>query len=188
VTTPSTEADVAVFCDGSLTNSVISDVFTSSVGDEYVGRAMVLIPARDIGTICQTRERMLTARGTPASEEAEVFAIRTALELCRAHGFADYVVYSDCQGAVRRFPGDRVEWRSREELRLPNDFFDKVLRRASYLRRTSGKVSKRIAAQPHQIEALELFNAAHSEFRLSESALWERVCRDAVRHPATLGS
>jgi hypothetical protein len=170
-----------------LTNSVLSGVFTSSVGDEYVGRAMVIIPSRDIGMIRQTRERMLTARGTPASEEAEVFAIRMALELCRDQGLADYVVFSDCQGAVRRFAGQRVEWRDREELRLPNDFFDKVLGRASYLRRTSGKVSRRLAAQPHQIEAFELFNAAHREFRLSESALWERICRGAVRHPRTLG-
>jgi hypothetical protein len=116
-----------------------------------------------------------------------VFAIRTALELCRDRGLVDYVVFSDCQGAVRRFGGHPVEWRSREELRLPNDFFDKVLGRASYLRRTVGRVSKRLAAQPHQIEAFELFNAPHKEFLLSESALWGRVDRDAVRHPKTLG-
>jgi hypothetical protein len=57
------EPTVAVFCDGSLTKSVLSDVFTSIVGDEYVGRAMALIPAHDIGMIRQTRYGVLTARG-----------------------------------------------------------------------------------------------------------------------------
>lgn len=179
---------VDVFCDGSLTNSVLSDVFTSAVGEEYVGRAMVLVPAHDIGMIAQKRKGMLTHRGNAASNEAEVFAIRTALELCDAKGFTDYIVYSDCQGAVRRFGAHPVEWRSRQQLRLPNDFFDKVLRRAQYLRSSSRKVSSRRPPQSHQIETFELFNALHREFRLSESALWERVCRDAVRHPGTLGA
>lgn len=54
------EQTVDVFCDGSLTNSVLSDVFTSVVGEDYVGRAMVLVPARDIGVVTQTRKGMLT--------------------------------------------------------------------------------------------------------------------------------
>jgi len=181
------EQTVGVFCDGSLTNSVLTDVYTSAVGDEYVGRAMVLVPAHDIGVIAQTRDGMLTQRGNPASNEAEVFAIRTALDLCEAKGFTDYIVYSDCQGAVQRFGAHPVEWRSRQELRLPNDFFDKVLRRASYLRSSSRKVSRRRPPQSHQIEAFELFNTLRREFRLSESALWERIRRDSGRHPRTLG-
>jgi ribonuclease HI len=182
------ELTVEVFCDGSLTNSVLSDVFTSVVGEEYVGRAIVLMPSHDIGMITQTRVGMLTQRGTPASNEAEVFAIRTALDLCDAKGLTDYAVYSDCQGAVERFGEHPVEWRSRQQLRLPNDFFDKVLSRAAYLRSSSRKVSTRRPPQPHQIEAFELFNAPHLEFRLSESPLWERIRRDAARHPRTLGA
>ena len=125
------ERTVAVFCDGSLTNSVLSDVFTSTLAEEYVGRAMVIVPAQNIGMIRQTREGMLTPRGTPASNEAEVFAIRSALDFCGVQRLTDYIVYSDCRGAVDRFRDHPVEWRSRQELRLPNDFFDKVLRRAS---------------------------------------------------------
>ena len=182
------ERTVDVFCDGSLTNSVLSDVFTSTVGEEYVGRAMVLVPAHDIGVIAQTREAMVTQRGNPASHEAELFAIRTALDVCDAKGLTNYTVYSDCQGAVQRFGAHPVEWRSRQELRLPNDFFDKVLHRASYLRSSSRKVATRRPPQPHQIEAFELFNAQHLEFRLSESAMWDRIRRDAARHPKTLGT
>lgn len=181
------EQTVAVFCDGSLTNSVLSDVFTSTLGEEYVGRAMVIVPARNIGMIRQTREGMLTPRGTPASNEAEVFAIRSALDFCGVQRLTDYIVYSDCRGAVDRFREHPVEWRSRQELRLPNDFFDKVLRRARYLRSSSRRVSRRRPPQSHQTEAFELFNTRYTEFRLSESALWERICRDSVRHPRTLG-
>jgi ribonuclease HI len=149
---------------------------------------MVLVPALDIGVVTQTRKGMLTQHAKPASSEAEVFAIRTALDVCDAKGFTNYIVYSDCQGAVQRFGAHPVEWRRRQELRLPNDFFDKVLRRASYLRSSSRKVSSRRPPQSHQIEAFELFNVLHLEFRLSESVIWERICRDAVRHPRTLGT
>lgn len=177
------EGPVSVYCDGSLTNSILSDVFTSTIGAKYVGRAIVLVPKLDLGLSTQTRSGMTTARGTPSSNNAEVFAIHTALELCRERCDGDFVVYSDCQGAVERFRDEPVEWRTRRQLRLPNDFFDKVLGRASYLRSSTGTVSNRRPVQAHQLEAFELFNSPRREFRLSESALWTRVNRDADRHP-----
>jgi hypothetical protein len=177
-----------VYCDGSVSNSILTDVFTSRTGEQYVGRVMVLVPAHDIGLITQTRGAMITPRRTPASTEAETFAIRTALNLCHSRAFAGHTIYSDCRGAVEQFPEHPVEWRSRQELRLPNDFFDKVLRRAAYLRSSSGKVARRKPATPHQVEAFELFNASRRGFRLSESALWARICRDAATHPGTLGT
>jgi hypothetical protein len=143
-----------VYCDGSVSNSILTDVFTSRTGEQYVGRVMVLVPAHDIGLITQTRGAMITPRRTPASTEAETFAIRTALNLCHSRAFAGHTIYSDCRGAVEQFPEHPVEWRSRQELRLPNDFFDKVLRRAAYLRSSSGKVARRKPATPHQVEAL----------------------------------
>lgn len=178
---------IEVFCDGSVSSSLLTGVYNSSSGDVFVGRAVVVVPAADIGLVTQTREGMLTERGTPASENAEVFAIDAALGLCRRHALGECVVFSDCQGAVARFPGAPVEWRPRQEMRLPNDFFDKILGRASYLRRTEGRVARRFPPQPHQVEIVELFNAELHEFKLSTSPLWERVCRDARRHPASLG-
>lgn len=34
----------------------------------------------------------------------------------------------------------------------------------------------------------ELFDAHHREFSLSESPLWQRVCKEARNHPETLGA
>ncbi len=178
---------IDVYCDGSVTNAVMIDPFTSKLGSDYIGRAMVVIPALDFGLIEQTQVGMVTRRGTPASTEAEAFAIRTALKACTAFGLAHYMIFSDCRGAIDQLKSDRVAWRSREQMYLPNTFFDKVLRRASYLRQTSKTVAKRRPAEPHQVEAFDLFQASRREFKLSESALWVRVARDAQKHEQALG-
>lgn len=86
-----------------------------------------------------------------------------------------------------RFTNERVEWRRREQMYLPNSYFEKVLGRASYLRQSAKKVAKRRRAEAHQVEILELFQSERREFKLSESALWARVSRDAARHGSALG-
>jgi hypothetical protein len=178
--------NVNVYCDGSVSDSILTDVFTSRTGERYIGRAIVVVPAHDIGLIAQCSAEMTTRRGTPDSTEAETFAIRTALDLCDSKGLVGYTIYSDCRGAVERFPKQSVEWRSRKDLRVPNEFFDKVLRRAAYLRSSSGKVTRRKPPAPHQVEAFQLFTASRQEFRLSESPLWERICRDTATHRGAL--
>lgn len=178
---------IEVYCDGSVTNAVMVDVFTSAIGNEYVGRAMVLVPTLDFGLIAQSRVGMITTRGQPASNEAEVFAIQSALEVCGHLSIDEHIVYNDCQGAVARFTSERVEWRRREQMYLPNSYFEKVLGRAGYLRQTAKKVTKRKRIEAHQIEIFELFQSQRREFKLSESPLWARVSRDAARHRSALG-
>ncbi len=178
---------IEVYCDGSVTNAVMIDAFTSELGSEFIGRAMVVIPALDFGLIEQTRADMVTEFGMPRSSEAEAFAIRTALKVCIDLGLANYMVFSDCQEAVEQLKNARVEWRSREQMYLPNSVFDKVLGRAGYLRQSSKTVGKRRPAQPHNVEAFELFQAPRREFKLSASALWTRVTRDAQKHELALG-
>jgi len=175
-----------IYCDGSLTNSRIDDVYESSVGTEFVCRAIALIPDANAGLVRQMRHGILAANGNPASNNAEIFAIETALELCARLGLSEFVVYSDCEGAVSRF-GDEVVWKDRAQMRLPNDFFDKIFRRAAYLRRTDGKVKRRYPPDPHQVEIFELFNSVDRQFPLSDSPLWQRVSRDAVKHVDVLG-
>ena len=55
--------------------------------------------------------------------------------------------------------------------------YDEVLRRLHALR-----AWRRREVEPHQVEAFELFRTPEREFRLSESALWTRVQRNARRH------
>lgn len=66
---------------------------------------------------------------------------------------------------------------------LPNEFFDKVNHRAAYLRKSKNVVRERRKLQPYQHEQYELFNSPHCRFKLTDSALWQRVVADA----ATLG-
>lgn len=178
---------IEVYCDGSVTNAVMVDAFTSAIGDEYIGRAMVLVPALDFGLIAQTRVGMVTTGGQPASHEAEVFAIQSALKVCDELSIDMHVVYNDCQGAVARFASERVEWRRREQMYLPNSYFERVLTRAGYLRQTAKKVTNRKRIEAHQIEIFELFQSQRRSFKLSESPLWAKVSRDATRHRAALG-
>jgi hypothetical protein len=49
---------IEVYCDGSVTNAIMLDVVTSELGCDYIGRAMVVIPALDFGLIEQTRVGM----------------------------------------------------------------------------------------------------------------------------------
>lgn len=153
---------------------------TPAQEEEQVGRGMVLIPELDFGLIAQTREGMVTAAGNPRSDAAESFAISLALDVAQRFGLLDFRVCSDCEGAVVKAADPRVEWHSRKEMGLPNGFFDKVLGRASYLRRTEGKVKRR-AVQDHQLEIFELFTSVRREFKLSESEMWARVRRDALK-------
>ena len=148
---------------------------------------MVVIPTLDKALIEQTRDGMVTRKGNPASSAAELFAIRTALGLCYILGLDDFVVFSDCAGEVDRIGHDRVQWRPRTVMYLPNEFFDKVLHRAAYLRRSQNVVSQRRKLEPYQREQYELFNSPYRRFKLTSSALWQHVRADTARHPDALG-
>lgn len=176
-------SEVHVYCDGSITNADMLGPLESCMTDTFVGRVMVLVPERDLGYIAQRREGLLTKRGTPNSVLVEEFAIRAALRFAERHELPDFTVFSDCTGAIATVNDSRVQWADREALYLPNAFFDKVLKRAGYLRQTRDKVGQRRDVEPYQVEIFELFCAPDREFRLSESPLWERVKRDATRHP-----
>ena len=116
-----------------------------------------------------------------------MFAIRTALGLCDVLGLDDVLVYSDCASEVDRVGDARVEWRPRTEMYLPDEFFDQVLHRAAYLRRSKKAVRNRRTVQPYQQEQYELFNSPHCRFELTDSPLWKRVVADAATHPGALG-
>lgn len=90
---------IEVYCDGSMTNAVMTDPFTSDLGGDYIGRAMVVIPALDFGLIEQKRAGMVTELGMPRSSEAEAFAVRTALKVCTDLGLANYIVSPIARGS-----------------------------------------------------------------------------------------
>jgi ribonuclease HI len=178
---------ISVYCDGSISAAVLMNPMESHPGGDYVARLIVLIPELDLGTIRQERSDILTPRGTPNSNKVEALAVQTAFEFCAENGIKDFVVYSDCKPTVECLNDPRVRWAPREAMYLPNTFFDRVLGRAGYLRRSEGRVQRRRPVEPHQQEIFELFQAVHRDFRLSQSLLWGRILRDVKRHPRALG-
>lgn len=167
---------VNAYCDGSISNALMTDPFRSYLSREYVARLMVLVPDCDLGLIEQTRSGILTPRGTPNSVIVELLAICKAIEFCTNHEIGEFIIYSDCKSAAEEMNDTRIRWASRKDMYLPNTYFDRVLGRATYLRRSEGK--KRRPTEPHQLEIFELFQAERREFRLSQSPLWARICKD----------
>jgi ribonuclease HI len=158
---------IDIFCDGSVTSTTLIDAMTPGATNDFIGRGMVVIPQLDFGLIAQTREGMTTAAGNPKSDAVEAFAISLAFAAAERLGVETFRICSDCQSVIERLNDRRVEWHSREEMRLPNDFFDTVV--------------KRRPVAPYQTEIFELFNVGRLEFKLSESPLWERVRTHAVK-------
>lgn len=76
---PTSEGHLEVFCDGSVTNAVMTGPHSSHLGDEYIGRGMVVIPSLDVGVIAQTRD-VESASGAASSVAAERFSIELALD------------------------------------------------------------------------------------------------------------
>ena len=186
---PNTEDDGStdIYCDGSICDSVLLDPLRPQRSGEYIGRVMVLAPRWDRGFIVQVRDGILTGRGSPNSAHVEWMAIQTAFTCCARWGIKRFTIYSDCQGAVTREQDDRVRWACREQMHLPNDYFDRVWRRLQYLRSTEGKVGRRCPIAAHQQEILDLLQSERCEFRLSESPLWKRINDRIHLHPEALG-
>jgi hypothetical protein len=175
---------INVYCDGSICDAVMTGPFESHRSGVYVARMIVLVLDGDLGLIEQTRSGILTDRGTPNSSIVELLAIRKAFDYCASWEIGDFVIYSDSKSAVREVNSVRVRWAPREEMYLPNAFFDRVFSRASYIR--NRPVKRRQPVEPHQLEIFELFQSARREFRLSQSPLWARITKDLNRHPRAL--
>jgi hypothetical protein len=167
---------VHAYCDGSISDAVLIDPVRSRLSGKYVARLLVVIPTCDLGLIEQRQSDILTRRGTPNSVFAEELAIRKAIEFCMDRKVGEFVVYSDCEGAITNVNDPRVCWASRKDLYLPNTYFDRILRRAAYLRRSEGKVKKRKPTEMHQ-EIFDLLQAERQEFQLSKSLLWTEISK-----------
>ncbi len=170
-----------IFCDGSVSPSVLTDEFTSFVGDKPVGRIIVVIPSLDYGFL--ERVHVPQRKGNPDTNAIETMAIEKALAVAAELGLTEFVVFSDCDGVVQKLRDRRVHHRNRDTS-LAGAFFEKVWSRGAYLRRTRQTLgTRRRPRQPHQTEIFELLRVQSRQFRLSESPLWGRVQRDFARVP-----
>jgi ribonuclease HI len=161
---------VNVYCDGSLAPTEMSDPHTSGLGSMQVGRILIVVPASDYDCGLFEKVDVTTCSG------AEAAAIRRAIEFCEQHGLSTASIWSDAQGSVSTCGDSRVRWKKRN--RNPAGLlFDRLFRRARYLRRTEGKVSGRHPLTAAQLEIHKLLKSESERFILTKSALWKGVLK-----------
>ena len=155
---------------------------SSRTSTEFFGRVCVIIPDQDYGLVERFTEGLLTAKkGTPDTTNSEYRSIKRAQEVCRELRLDDVIIYNDAVGAVQRAGVPEVQWLPAGEFNPASAFLDRVLKRTSYLRRSSRKVTKRMPLTSAQSEAFRLFQTEREEFKLSSSLLWTKIQSDRLR-------
>jgi hypothetical protein len=150
----------------------------SSVGENLVGRILVVIPSLDFGLMETVTDNVTTSKGKPASTQVELLAIRRAVKISEEKGLKDYVVYSDNVEAVRQAESQHAQWLEVGRIHFASLFLHRVLTRGRYLRHSARKITKRTPTTAAQDEIFQLFLAKSSEFKLSKSHLWNRIKGD----------
>ena len=170
---------VKVYADGSITPSLMTSPHSSETSThQFFGRICVIIPDLDYGLIERFVEGLLTAKGNPDTTYSEFLAITRALEICKERSLDDYVIYSDAKGAVDQVAAPEVKWLPAGEFNPASAFLSRVLSRASYLRRSSRKITRRMPLTPAQDEVFRLLQADKEGIKLSSSPLWSKLQSD----------
>ena len=157
-----------------MTNPHSSEKSTS----EFFGRICVIIPNLDYGLIERFVEGLLTAKGNPDTTYSEFYAVTRAQQICRQRSLENYLIFCDAEGAVDRAAAPEVKWLPAGEFNPASAFLSRVLSRASYLRKSIRKVTKRMPLTPAQEEVFRLFQADKEEIKLSSSLLWSKLQSD----------
>src|SRR2546428_6573544 len=163
---------VEVFCDGSLSPAEMESPKESSVGENLVGRVLIIIPSLDFGLIESVSEGVTTPKGKPASTQVELLAIRRAQRISEEKGMREYIIYSDNIEAVRQSESEHVQWLEAGRIHFASLFLHRVLARGRYLRHSFRKTTKRTPTTAAQEEIFQLFLVKNSEFPLSMCHLW----------------
>ncbi len=166
---------VEVYCDGGIGRTAMDDPMNARQSD-WVGRTAIIVPALDYGLVKQFHDSLLLSNGHENSEYAELVAIRNADAVCiqkRSESKAAFVILSDNFSAIKSSGLPNVQNISYEKFHYADEYLYRMMSRANYLRRTSGKVSSRRPVNAIQEEITRLVQAEILEFRLSESPLFQ---------------
>ncbi|MDG6979454.1 MAG: hypothetical protein JRN58_10290 [Nitrososphaerota archaeon] len=140
----------------------------------------------DYGIIEQFHDSLTLPNGLENSEYAEVVAIRNADEACRRKQIQEgFVIYSDNDGAIKRSHLSYVQHIPKEKFHFADEYLYRMMSRASYLRRSAGKVKHRRPVSPIHDEITKLMKAERIEFHLSESSLFRAFKLEA--NPVVIG-
>lgn len=166
---------VEVYCDASVSPAKMDQVDSSSIGEEFIGRIVILAPQRDFGFIAMVPTEEATVNGNPASTQLEILAVKKAKEVCDVKGFGKYIILTDNQSAFTKAKVENVRWLEQGKIHYASLFMERIMKRASYLRRSDRKTIKRPPPNRRQQEILTMFNAPGKEFKLSESMIWRKI-------------
>lgn len=153
----------------------MSSPFQSGRTTESHGRVCIIIPSVDLGVIERFYNGLITAKGNPDTTYSEFKSIVRASEVCEELKLDSYVIYNDATGAVKRANIPQVQWLPEGEFNPASSFLDRVLKRASYLRRSSRKVTHRMPLTLAQQEAFDLFQTEGKRFLLTQSSIWGKI-------------
>lgn len=169
---------IEVFCDAGISPASMEGPTTSRIQPTLVGRIVLVVPMLDYGYIEQVNEGITSKKGNPSSNIVEVLAVRRAKEICAEKKLTNYVIYTDNTSAAETAAAPEIKWLEAGRLQLASLLLQRIVNRARYLRQSSRKVINRAPPNEAQRDAFLLFNAEKLEFKLSKSALWNKIQTD----------
>ena len=166
---------VEVYCDAGISPAELVTPTRSRISSTLTGRIIVLIPSLDYGCIEQVKEGFSTKKGNPSPNLLEVMAVRKGRDICVEKRLDNFVILTDISSidAIPDVP--EVRYLEPGRLQLASLFLQRIIDRPRYLRRSSRKSITRPPPDRIQNEIFRLFTAERSEFKLSESPLWNRI-------------
>jgi hypothetical protein len=164
-----------VYCDASVSPAIMDGLTSSKLGNQFMGRIAILVPAKDFGFLESSTANALTPKGNSASTQMEILAVKRAKELSDQREFGNYVILTDNKSAFEQSGISEVRWLEAGRIHYASLFLARIMGRAGYLRSSSRKVISRAKPTKLQEEVLRMFQAERLEFRLSESMLWQKI-------------
>jgi hypothetical protein len=166
---------IEIYCDAGISPASMQSPTNSQLQPTLVGRIVILAPDLNYGFIEQIREGILTKKGHPSSDLLERVAVVRAKGICERKELSNFVIYTDSISAAKAAGVQEARWLESGRLQLASLLLQRVVDRASYLRRSARKVISRAPLNEVQKDVFRLFNAEKLEFELSKSALWNRI-------------
>lgn len=160
---PSQDNPALIYCDGSIERI------------RKIGRVMIVIPCLDYGLIERFYDNLTRADGSENSLYAEQVAIKRADEI-RAKKVSEihpeFLILSDNYTAIERTGIQNAAHIVPQSFHYADAYLKKIVQRLGYLRRSSGRVTRRKPFTPSQLEITSLGKTERNEFQLSESPMY----------------
>jgi hypothetical protein len=170
-----------VYCDASISPADMTSPLKSKIGENFVGRILMLSPDLDFGRIERVSQGLLTKDGNPASQQLELTAIARTLEVISKIEKGNFAIFSDNIQAVELAKFDNVKFLPSGEFHPASAFLERIMGRAKYLRTSSRKVTSRAPLTPIQKEIYDYFQSEEVTFKLSESFVWQKILSELAK-------